>query len=771
MVISDGHLLLFEPNEKQGLRLPIDEFFISLANDQKEKSIGIILSGMGSDGSNGIKAIKENQGIVIVEDPLTSKFDGMPKSAIASVNVDVIAPVKELPSQLLSLLQNRPAVKRSLQTEDKNKTNLEKIIILIHSHTGHDFSLYKNSTLYRRIERRMGIHQLDKISSYVTYLQENPAELVILFKELLIGVTSFFRDPKVWNKLKEEVLPEFFKGLPDGYKIRVWITGCSTGEEAYSFAMIYKEAYEKFNNDKNLTLQIFATDIDIDAIDRARKGVFALKIAEEVSPERLRRFFTKKGSNYIINTSIREMMVFAAQDVTKDPPFSKLDFLLCRNLLIYLVPELQKKLINLFIYSLNSEGIMVLGSAESINTKESLFKVIDKKLKIYKRNKTVLDIDRMDFSHSISHLEKQNQAEDKTMKDDNNIQNFADQLLLQQFAPASVLINKEGDILYITGKTGKYLEPAAGRANMNVFAMAREGLGIKLLSAVRKSNERSEKIILRNVKISDNEVNYFVDVTIQPIEKPDEYKETLMIVFSDVIAQSEPSEPSKKSKPSEPIPPEKYAQLEIELQHALSELQTAREEMQALREEGTSSNEELQSTNEELQSTNEELTTSKEEMQSMNEELQTVNSELRSKVAKYKEVHNDMENLLNSTDIATLFIDKEFNIRRFTNQITKIFKIRESDIGRPFTEIVSDLNYPEISEHANEVLKKLIPRESEINTKDKRWYVVRIMPYRTNDDRINGLVITFINITEAKKLESELNEKIKLQKKHNLDKS
>ena len=771
MVISDGHLLLFEPNEKQGLRLPIDEFFISLANDQKEKSIGIILSGMGSDGSNGIKAIKENQGIVIVEDPLTSKFDGMPKSAIASVNVDVIAPVKELPSQLLSLLQNRPAVKRSLQTEDKNKTNLEKIIILIHSHTGHDFSLYKNSTLYRRIERRMGIHQLDKISSYVTYLQENPAELVILFKELLIGVTSFFRDPKVWNKLKEEVLPEFFKGLPDGYKIRVWITGCSTGEEAYSFAMIYKEAYEKFNNDKNLTLQIFATDIDIDAIDRARKGVFALKIAEEVSPERLRRFFTKKGSNYIINTSIREMMVFAAQDVTKDPPFSKLDFLLCRNLLIYLVPELQKKLINLFIYSLNSEGIMVLGSAESINTKESLFKVIDKKLKIYKRNKTVLDIDRMDFSNSISHLEKQNQAEDKTMKDDNNIQNFADQLLLQQFAPASVLINKEGDILYITGKTGKYLEPAAGRANMNVFAMAREGLGIKLLSAVRKSNERSEKIILRNVKISDNEVNYFVDVTIQPIEKPDEYKETLMIVFSDVIAQSEPSEPSKKSKPSEPIPPEKYAQLEIELQHALSELQTAREEMQALREEGTSSNEELQSTNEELQSTNEELTTSKEEMQSMNEELQTVNSELRSKVAKYKEVHNDMENLLNSTDIATLFIDKEFNIRRFTNQITKIFKIRESDIGRPFTEIVSDLNYPEISEHANEVLKKLIPRESEINTKDKRWYVVRIMPYRTNDDRINGLVITFINITEAKKLESELNEKIKLQKKHNLDKS
>ncbi len=610
----------------------------------------------------------------------------------------------------------------------------------------------------------MGIHQLETISKYVHYLQENPKELDILFKELLIGVTNFFRDAAMWEKLKEQILPELFTELQNGHLLRVWITGCSTGEEAYSFAIVFKEAAEKLLGSKSITLQIFATDIDRDAIESARRGVFSSNIVTDVTPERLAKFFTITESGYRVNTSIRELVVFAPHDVIKDPPFTRLDFLLCRNLLIYLEPELQKKLMNLFYYSLTSGGIMILGSAENVNSKETLYLEIDKKLKIYKRAITPVVIDRMDFPVSLSITSRRNQTNTEPAKTVYTMQSFVEQILLQRFLPASVLINQDGDILYITGKTGKYLEPAAGKANMNIFAMAREGLGNQLLNAVRKAKQNYEPYVLRNIKLDNNKSSHYVDVTIQQSESPPEFRGTIIIVFSDVTEGHIPvTNNQRRRKKTSPV-----SEHELELQRTLEELQSTREEMQTSQEELKSTNEELQSTNEELQSTNEELTTSKEEMQSLNEELQTVNIELQSKITDFMVANNDMKNLLNSTDIATLFLDRGLNIRRYTAELTKIIKLRPSDIGRPFTEMVSDLRYNNITEDATEVLRTLIFKENDITTHDQRWFKVRIMPYRTFDDKIEGLVITFIEITVAKKLEEELKKTIEILREHNL---
>jgi two-component system, chemotaxis family, CheB/CheR fusion protein len=759
MSILNGYLHLFEPVELRGLRLPIDYFFRSLADDQQEKSVGVILSGMGSDGSLGLKSIKEKHGIVVVQDPSTAKFDGMPISALNAVVVDIMAEANELPAKLIAFLKISPATAMKSEVDEKSISNLEKIVILLRTQKGHDFSLYKKNTLFRRIERRMNVHQIAKIANYVRFLQENPNELEILFKELLIGVTNFFRDAEVWEKLKEKVLPDLFNKLSNGHVLRAWITGCSTGEEAYSLAITFKEACEKLKHDKNFTLQIFATDIDSDAIEIARTGLFSQNVAGDVSPYRISRFFTKEEGGFRVNTSIREMVVFATHNVIKDPPFTKLDLLLCRNLLINMEADLQKKLMNLFYYSLNAGSVMILGSAENENSQNNQFIPIDSKLKIYKRSVVTVTHEMTDFPATFTHKRKIKVNETKSEKDSGNIQTLTDQLLLQRFAPASVLINREGDILYITGKTGKYLEPAAGKANWNIYAMAREGLNHELPGAIRKAKQNYEPVKLHNIKTGTNGGTQNVDVTLQLIEKPEAIRGTIILVFSDVTDVPKPTR--RKLKTSSTGTTLREQELELELQRAKEELQTVREEM-------TTTQEELKSTNEEMQSTNEELTTSKEEMQSMNEELQTVNIELQSKIADFMVANNDMKNLLNSTDIATLFLDKELNIRRFTDEITKVFKLRQTDLGRPFTDLVTDLQYPDIKDHANEVLRTLIFKETNISTNDRRWFTVRIMPYRTFDDRIDGLVITFIDISEAKKLEAELNKTNTLLREHNL---
>ncbi len=756
MSILNGVLHLFEPIEARGLRLPIDFFLRSLADDRQERSIGLILSGMGSDGSSGLKAIKERNGIVMVQEPSNAKFDSMPRNAIDSVLVDIVAPANLLPERLIEFLKLIPIVRSDLDVEIKDKSSLEKIIILLRTYTGNDFSFYKKNTIYRRIERRMGVHKIDKISLYVVFLQDNPIEVNILFKELMIGVTNFFRDAEVWENLKERVIPNIISNLQPGSILRAWVPGCSTGEEAYSLAIVFKEVVEKVNPHGGFSLQIFATDLDGDAIEIARKGIFPPNIVADVSPARLNRFFLATDDGFFINTEIRETIVFAQHNIIMHPPFTKIDILSCRNLLIYLEPELQKKLLSLFFYSLNSKGIMVLGSSETLGNQNNLFSSLDVKLKIFKRAVSTRGAELFDFPSTFSRNKPPGVEKLPPAKSTLNIQTLADQLLLQHFAPAGVLVNENGDIIYICGHTGKYLEPAVGKANMNIFAMLREGLRNEFPVAFRKAIMKRETVVLHNVKVSTDGNAQKLDINIQWIEKPEPLYGMIMIIFMDVYETSDIKLQSVKEKKT--VSSVRQSALEKELKDTREKMQDTLEEMQTSQEELKSSNEELQSTNEELQSTNEELTSSKEEMQSLNEELQTLNAELQSKVDEFSRVNNDMKNLLNSTDIATLFLDKELNIRRFTFQATKIFKLIKSDIGRPFTDLVTDLVYPGLSADALEVLKTLVFIQKPIPTKDGRWFNIRIMPYRTLDDRIDGLVITFINISELKKVELKLHE-------------
>ncbi len=762
MSILKRVLYLFEPIEARGLRLPIDFFFKSCAADEQQQSIGLILSGMGSDGTLGLRAIKEKQGIVMVQDPATAKYDSMPRSAIESVNVDIVAKASELPGKLIDLLKYSPGARTTPDVEIKDKSSLEKIIILLRNQTGNDFSLYKNNTVYRRIERRMSVHNIDKISMYVTFLQDNPGELDILFKELMIGVTRFFRDSKLWEKLRDKVLPDILTNSPEGSVLRAWVPGCSTGEEAYSLAMVFKEVIERNFSHGGFSLQIFATDLDQEAIIFARKGIFPVSIAADVSPNRLNRFFNVTEEGYRINTEIREMVVFAQHNIIMHPPFTKLDILSCRNLLIYMNTELQRKLIGLFYYSTNHNGVIILGTAETLGAQSPLFTAIDSKLKIFRRIESNLSTDVYDFPSSFSRNAKFHSSESLPVKANSNIQALADQLLLEHFSPAGVLVNKNGDIIYISGHTGKYLEPSVGKANMNIFAMLREGLREEFPFAFRKAISNKESVFLRNIKVGTNGGVKTLDINIQWIEKPEALRGTLMVVFTDV-----PELPHARPRTNTGAKTHAHirqAELEQELQHVREQIQSTLEEMQSSQEELKSTNEELQSTNEELQSTNEELTTSKEEMQSLNEELQTVNAELQSKVDEFSRVSNDMKNLLNSTDIATLFLDKELNIRRYTNQATKIFKLIKSDIGRPFTDLVTDLIFPELASDALEVLKTLVFIQKTIPAKDGRWFSVRIMPYRTFDDRIDGLVITFFNISDLKEVEIKLNQTEKMNR-------
>ncbi len=761
--ILHGTLHLFTPTTPRGLRLPIDLFLRSLAEDLQERSIGVILSGMGSDGSLGLQAIKAHGGLTLVQEPSSAKFDKMPRSAIDAGAADLVAPVEEMPGRIIDYFRHAIVIdKTDLSLEKMNQSGLEKIFILLRSKTGHDFSMYKKSTMYRRIERRMGIHQIDKITTYARYLQENAQEAELLFKELLIGVTSFFRDPAAWEHLQQDVIPLLLAAHPGGGMVRAWSVGCSTGEEAYSLAIAFTEVIEQVTHNGNFSLQIFATDLNHDAIERARKGVFPPNIAADVSDERLRRFFIKEETGYRVRKEIRDRVTFATQNVVMDPPFTKLDIIVCRNLLIYLTSELQKKLLPLFHFSLKPGGILFLGVAETASGFADIFSPFDAKSRIYQRRESLLQPVMLAFPSSFGPYRTETPKESPMLKPPANLQTLADQMLLRRYTLPAVLVNDAGDILYINGRTGKYLEPASGKANWNIFAMAREGLRFELTRTFQQAVRQKETLIARGLKVGINGGSQIVDITVQPIEEPGGLQGLLMVVFRDVATP--PASRVRKRAKTTPADSTRVAELELELLTTCAELKTTREEMQASQEELKSANEELQSTNEELQSTNEELTTSKEEMQSMNEELQTINVEQQAKMEEYSVICNDMQNLLNSTEIAVVFLDNQLNVRSFTTGTNKLFKLIPGDVGRPLSDIATNLNYPELSGDALEVLRTLVFTEKQIPTNDGRWLTVRIMPYRTMENVINGVVITFIDITAAKTLQSELhaaNEKLR----------
>lgn len=752
MSMLHGVLYLLDPVTPRGLRLPIDFFFRSLADDQQERSIGVILSGMGSDGTLGLRAIKEKAGVVFVQEPSSAKFDSMPRSVIEAGLADVTAPVEALPEKIISLLKHVPLLPQEGQLlEDKTQSGLEKVVILLRSNTGHDFSLYKKTTIYRRIERRMSIHQIDKIANYVRFLQKNPQEVDLLFRELLIGVTSFFRDPEAWQQIKTEVLPALLAAYKPSQTLRAWIPACSTGEEAYSLAILFKEIMNENKPEKAITLQIFATDLDKHAIEKAREGVFPPNIAVDVSAERLERYFVKVERGYQIIKSIREMIIFAPQNIIMDPPFTKLDFLSCRNLLIYMTPELQKKLHPLFHYSLNPGGFLFLGNAESIGGFNNLFAPLSGKSKLYRRLETGLQNEPIAFPNRFV---SQEPITNQPVKPVENLQALTEQKLLKSYSPAAVLTNQKGDILFISGRTGKYLEPAAGKANWNIFVMAREGLRYDLSSAFKKALIKKEALILKNLEVGTNGGTQYVDVTVEPLTKPSALENLLLVVFHDL-----PAVPDKKTSVRSERAGAKNVQiseLEQELVNSRHEIQTIMEEMQTSQEELKSTNEEMQSSNEELQSVNEELTTSKEEMQSMNEELQTINNELQAKVNELSNTNNDMKNLLDSSDIATLFLDINLRLRRFSSETSKLTQLIPSDIGRPITDIASALLYPQLADDARQVLRNLEKTERQISIPDGSWFSARILPYRTLENVIDGVVITFTDITSLKNLEIKL---------------
>jgi len=749
LALDNGHFMLRPVSARRGHHLPIDSFFKSLATHHRDLAVGILLSGMGSDGTLGLKAIRDNGGMTIAQLPSSARFDAMPAAAIAARVVDII----ELPSRIWPRVAEWWSVQESGLPEQAvaQREGLQQLFQLLLKQTGASFFDYKLSTVMRRIDRRIKLRQCGSLAEYVQFLRANPSEVDLLFKELLIGVTNFFRDPKVWEYLMNNALPQLIAEHPDGAAFKAWVAACSTGEEAYSLAIAFNEVLERLRPTARYTLQIFATDLDDDAVDQARQGVFGADIEADVSEELLQRYFmpAEKGG-YRIRKDVRNMIIFARQNVISDPPFTKLDILCCRNLLIYFTAKLQEQLIPLFHYALKTGGLLMLGSADTPGHFNELFTLMPGAGRIYRRLDASIHRVANYFPTRVSSVATPTVTEPSNPSMNGNLQVQVEQQLLKKHSPAAVLLNAHGDILYIHGRTGAYLEPAAGKANWNIHAMARDGLRHEMAELLKRATQEAGTIALRGLIQRDEHgrAAQALDMTAEAMPENGPLSGTVMLTFS-----SMPLPPKKRrTRSSNPY----VLELEQQLAQARLEIQAVRDEMQASREELKSANEELQSTNEELQSTNEELTTSKEEMQSLNEELYTVNAELQSKVDDLSLVNGDMKNLLNSTDVATIFLDGDLRIRRFTDQTTQIYKLIPSDVNRPLSDIVNDLLYTDLEKDARNVLRTLVFCEKQVESRGGGWYTMRIRPYRTVDNVIDGVVVTFINITELKQLEARL---------------
>ncbi|MDO9313123.1 MAG: chemotaxis protein CheB [Burkholderiaceae bacterium] len=749
MVIDQGKLLLHLPTEPRGQRMPIDAFLRSLAEDQGDHAAAIILSGTGTDGTLGLRAVFGAGGLCLVQDPETAKYSGMPSSAVHSGYVNQVLAVEKMPQVLQT--QMRPLSIRQAALEQKPdaaaSVGIAHIINLLRTATGHDFSQYKKSTIGRRIERRMSQHLIEDADVYVRYLKDHPSELKVLFRELLINVTSFFRDAEAFEVLKADILPALLAGKPPAYTLRVWVAGCASGEEAYSIAMILREIIDSTHPE--LKVQLYSTDLDDEAIAAARAGLYPLNIAQDVSVERLRRFFIQEEAGYRVKKEIREMVVFAIQSVVKDPPFTRLDLLSCRNLMIYLEPELQKRLIPTLHYALKPGGVLFLSPSESIGSHTELFEPIHRKWKYYRAKPTIAST-RAVLTSGLSWTVGKGTAEsqEQTLKlKEFDVGEMARRTLLQSFTPAAVVTDLQGNVLYVHGETGKFLRPAPGAPTHNVLEMAREGLQIELRDALRRAAVESLPTINEAVSVKSDGKLLPVSLSVRLLPEAGLHSNVLLVSFQERPAGSATAtEPKPRGRTS--VSGRRIAELERELDYAKESMKAMLEEQQASNEELKSINEELQSTNEELQSTNEELETSKEELQSVNEELVTVNSELHTKIEQMDGMQDDMKNLLDNIRVGTIFLDRKLLIRRFTQEATKVYRLLNSDLGRPLADIRSEFTGGDPIVDAQSVLDSLVPVERELGTPDGRWYLSRVQPYRTLDNVIDGVVLTFTDVTE-----------------------
>jgi two-component system CheB/CheR fusion protein len=730
---------------------PFDRFFAALARDLGSRAAAVLLAGYDDDGAQGLADLKSRAGTILVQDLRMRQLDHTPERELLAELADAVLPAAQLLPHLAAQQQPRPSSRALAEAE--LPAAFQEIFALLRSRSRHDFSAYKRSTIRRRIERRIAHHQLAGADAYVRYLQQHAEEIDALFRELLIGVTAFFRDPEAFEALAG-VLDELVRERPLDHVLRAWVPGCSTGEEAYTLAILLRESLDR--QKRHMAVQIFATDIDLDAINVARSGVYPASIAADVSPERLERFFAREDDSYRIRKDIRETLIFAPQNMIADPPFTKLDVLSCRNLLIYLDGRLQVRLLPVFHYALRRGGVLFLGSSESVGNFSHLFSVVDKKAKLFLRKEVVgssgyptevtagVPSDLPAFEAAPAPARKRPEV---------NVGALSDRLLLTHLVPPSVIVHERGDIVHIHGRTGQFLEPAPGpQGTANLFTMAREGLQLELTSAIRQASGSDGEVVRSGLRVREGASFVSFDLRVRRLAEPDAVRGLFLVSF-DRTQRLLPGEEERRG--GNGAHGERVAELERELQYTKESHQSMVEELETANEELKSTNEELQSTNEEMQSTNEEMETSKEEMQSLNEELATVNAELQAKVEELSRANDDMKNLLNGTDIATIFLDNDLNIKRFTDRARKVIKLIPSDVGRPLADLVSKLRYPRLIDDALEVVHNLVFREIEVEAFDGCWYLVRLVPYRTTENVIDGLVMTFTEVTKVKGLQEQ----------------
>ena len=743
------------PSTAPGRRsfLPIDHFFQALAAEKREKAICIILSGSASDGTQGLKSVKAAGGLTFVQSPDDATYASMPDSAIATQMVDFILPAAEIAPKLLAVLKH-PCIRiiDANPTDKKDPAfNLDQIFSIIQSKTGHDFSSYKTTTLNRRIARRMAVHQLNAFSDYVKVMAKDPSEPGRLVKDMLIGVTRFFRDGDAFETLQEKVLTQLVQSRKPGERIRVWVAGCSSGEEAYSMMILLAEVMERLGIP--LTVQIFASDLEADAIHTARLGIYPQNITADVSRQRLSRFFNHRDTSYHIKKSIRDTIVFSIHNLIKDPPISKIDLISCRNLLIYLKPELQKKILRMFHYALNRDGYLFLGPSETIGECTDCFSAVSLKHKIFK-HRNMVPADRYTRNHlpePAGHLIFPTAAPEKGRPSLTGICNLTERIILDEYAPAGVLVDRSYEILHFFGQTDPYLEVPKGKASFNLFKMAREGLSFKLTQGLSRAFNTGQTQRIKGVAVKTDQAFSSTTITVRPLPEKPAGRELLIVLFEETKSGRQKVAPQAAAGEAGETLPD-VRRLEDELNTTREYLQTTIEALETSNEAYKAANEELQSVNEELQSANEELETSREELQSTNEELVTVNAEHQQKIDELTKSNNDINNLLESTEIACLFLDLNLCVRRFTPAVTRIINLRQTDIGRPVGDITTLMEAMNVHAHAREVLELLDRKRLEVKDKSGRWYEMRIMPYRTIDNVIDGVTLAFIDITDVRQL-------------------